>query len=111
MPYIQKHVPRVKKKYAASEKNEIDVRAVNMNTKINEAKTLVKHISCDCKYKFDSTTCNSNRKWNSELCQCECKNYRTSKKIKVGIIVHVFVRVASISKVNLMIQQFCAMKL
>ena len=27
-----------------------------------EAKTMVKHISCDCKWKFNSTTCNSNQK-------------------------------------------------
>ena len=28
-----------------------------MIIRIKEAKTLVKHISCDCKYKFNSTTC------------------------------------------------------
>ena len=31
-----------------------------MITRINQAKTLVKHILCDCKCKLDSTTCNSN---------------------------------------------------
>ena len=30
--------------------------------KINEAKTFVKHISCDCNWKFNSTACNSNQK-------------------------------------------------
>ena len=29
-------------------------------------KTLVKHISCDCKCKFNSTTCNSNQKWDNK---------------------------------------------
>ena len=33
-------------------------------TRINEAKTLVKHVSCDCKFRSNSTTCNSNLKWN-----------------------------------------------
>ena len=33
-----------------------------MIARINEVKTLLKHISCDCKCKFDSTTCNSNQK-------------------------------------------------
>ena len=47
----------------------------------NEAKTLTKHIiSCDCKCKFNSTTCNSNQKFNNEICQCTCKNYRKCKK-------------------------------
>ena len=40
-----------------------------------EAKKLAKRISCDAKCKFNSTTCNSNEKWNNKTCQCECKNY------------------------------------
>ena len=48
--------------------------------KIREAKTLIKDISCDCKFKFNSATCNSNEKWNNKICQCECKNYRTCTK-------------------------------
>ena len=28
----------------------------------NEAKTIAKHISCDCKHKFNSETCISNQK-------------------------------------------------
>ena len=41
---------------------------------------MTKHISCDCKCKFNGTTCSSNQKWNRKTCQCECKNYRTCKK-------------------------------
>ena len=40
----------------------------------NETKTMKKHISCDCKWKFHSATCNSNQEWNNETCQCACKN-------------------------------------
>ena len=36
---------------------------------------MVKHISCDCKCEFSSTTCNSKEKWNTEICPCESKNY------------------------------------
>ena len=62
----------------------------------NEAKTMTKHISCDCKCKFNSATCNSNQKWNNKTFQCECKNYRTRKKeIIVGIVAHGFVRKVS----------------
>ena len=38
------------------------------------AKTLVKHILCDCKCIFNSTPCNSHQTWNNKTCQCECKN-------------------------------------
>ena len=41
---------------------EINVKVLNIITNINEAKTMTKHISCDCKCKFNSTTCNSNQK-------------------------------------------------
>ena len=51
-----------------------------MITNKNEVKTMEKHISCDCKCKFNSTTCNLYEKWNNETCQCERKNYRTWKK-------------------------------
>ena len=38
----------------------IDFIIFKMIAKINEAKALVKHVLCDCKYKFNSTTSNSN---------------------------------------------------
>ena len=37
-----------------------------MITNNNEAKTMTKHISCNCRYKFNSATCNSYQKWNNE---------------------------------------------
>ena len=52
----------------------------HMITNKNEAKTTEKHVSCDYKCKFNSTTCNSNQKWSNENCQCKCKNYRKCKK-------------------------------
>ena len=45
-----------------------------MMTRIGESKTLAKHISCDCKSKFDSRKCNSDYKWNKEYSRCECEN-------------------------------------
>ena len=41
---------------------------------------MTKHISCDCKCKFNSATRNLNQKWNNEICQCECENYHKCKK-------------------------------
>ena len=51
-----------------------------MTTNSNEAKTIIKHISCDFKCKFNSTRCNSNQKWNNDKCQCECNTYRACRK-------------------------------
>ena len=47
---------------------DINLKAFNMITNRNEGKTSVKHISCDCKCKFNSTTFNSNQNWNNETC-------------------------------------------
>ena len=40
-----------------SETKDVNVEVFNTITKINEAKTLVKHISRDCECKFNSATC------------------------------------------------------
>ena len=44
-----------------------------MITGINELKTLTKHISCECKCKFDGRNCNSDKWWNNDKRRCECK--------------------------------------
>ena len=46
-----------------------------MITEINESKTLAKHISCECKCKFDKRKCNSNQWQNKDKCQYECKKH------------------------------------
>ena len=51
-----------------------------MITNKTEAKKMAKHISCDCKCKFNSTTCYSNQKLNNKTCQFECKNYHKCQK-------------------------------
>ena len=67
------------KKCVPKETKDIKVKVFNMITNKNEVKPMTKHVSCNCNYKFSSTTCNSNQKWNGETYQCECKNYRTCK--------------------------------
>ena len=59
---------------------DINVKIFNMITIKNKPEEMKKHISCDYKYKFNCATCNSNKKWYNETCQCECKNYCTCKK-------------------------------
>ena len=58
----------------------VKVSVSNMITNTNEAKAMIKHISCDCNCKFNSTNYNSSQKWTIETCQCDCKNYRICKK-------------------------------
>ena len=50
MTYLQKHV--------LSKTKDINVKWCNTIIRINKSKTMVKHILCDCKCKFNSTTCN-----------------------------------------------------
>ena len=57
------------------ETKNINVKVFNMVTKKDEAKAMIEHISCDCKCKFNNTTCGSNQEWNNKTCRCECKNY------------------------------------
>ena len=47
-----------------------------MKTRINESKTLTKHISRECNFQFDGRKCNSNPKWNQNKCYYEGKNPR-----------------------------------
>ena len=79
--------------YVPKEAKDINVKGFNMKTNKDEAKTMTEHVSCDCKCKFNSTTCSSNQKWNNKSCQCECKNYRKCKKYYCGILAHVFVKI------------------
>ena len=44
-----------------------------MITRINESKTLAKHI-------IYGTKCSSNQWWNIDKCQCECKKHHICEK-------------------------------
>ena len=51
---------------------DISVKVFDEMKNRNEAKVMIKHISCDWKWKFNSKTCNSNQKCNNKTCQREC---------------------------------------
>ena len=55
---------------------DVNLSVFNLITIINELRTLIKHISCKCKCKFDSKKCNSNPIWNNNKCQWDYKNQR-----------------------------------
>ena len=42
-------------------------------------KSLTKHISCECKRRFDGRKCNSDQWWNNDKCWCECKKHVCEK--------------------------------
>ena len=48
--------------------------------KINESKTLTKHILSECKCEFVKRKYNSNQWWNNNKCQCECTKHLICKK-------------------------------
>ena len=50
-----------------------NLSVLNIITGINESKTLTKHISFECKCRFDRRKCNSNQGRNNDKCQCKCK--------------------------------------
>ena len=52
----------------------LNLSVFNMIIGINESKILTKHLSCECKYKFDGRKCNSNQKQNNNECQCDYEN-------------------------------------
>ena len=61
---------------------EVNLNVFNKITKINESKTLTKHISCECQYKFDGRKFNSNQKRYNNKCRCMCKNLKNHQVYK-----------------------------
>ena len=56
---------------------DLNLSVFKMITGINESKTLMKHMSCECKSKFDGTKCDSKQWWNKDKFWCECKKHNT----------------------------------
>ena len=52
---------------------DLNLSMFNMITGISESKALTKHISCQCKCRFDEKKCNSDQWWNYNKFQCEGK--------------------------------------
>ena len=61
-------------KYEFQTKQDLNLSVYKMITGINESHILTKHISCECKCKFEVRKFNSNQKWNNDKCRCDCKN-------------------------------------
>ena len=59
---------------------DLNLSVFNMITGMNESKTLTKHISCECKCKFDGKKCNSNQWRNNYKCRYECLKIQVFEK-------------------------------
>ena len=78
------------------ETKDVYVKAFNMITNKNEAKAMTEHISCDCKCKFNSTNVIRIKNEIIKHVNVNIKIIVSAKKIIVGILAHVFVRIVSI---------------
>ena len=78
------------------ETKDRDVKAFNTitNKDDDDAKAMTEHISCICKWKFNSTTYSKNGIIKHP--NVNVKNIVSAKKIMVRILAHVFVRTVSI---------------
>ena len=68
------------KVYVPNKKEDLNLSVFNIITRINESKTLTKHISYECKCKCYGRNCNSDQWWNNDKCQCECKKRHVCEK-------------------------------
>ena len=68
-------------KLCVSNKTEdLNLSMFNMTAGIRESKTLTKHISWECKCKFDGRKCNPDQWWNNDKCRCQCKKRHVCEK-------------------------------
>ena len=68
------------KVYVLNETEDLNLSTFNRITRINQSKTLTKHISCKAKCKFDGRTCNSNNGWNKNKCWWEYNKLHVFEK-------------------------------
>ena len=65
---------------------------LNIITGIDESRTLTKHVSCQCKCKFDGRRYNLNYWQNNENAKVSVKNIMYVQKIMLSILLHVLVK-------------------
>ena len=68
------------KVWVSNTTEDLNLIIFNLITAIIESKTLLKHISCKCKCKFDWKKFNPDQWWNNDKCWCECKKRHVCEK-------------------------------
>ena len=51
----------------------VNAKIFNIISRVNEARSIVQHISCECKSGMHEIVRNWKQKWNPDECWCECK--------------------------------------
>ena len=72
--------------YVTNKIEDVNLRVFSMITRVNDPKTLAKHISCEYKCIYYGKKCNSNQKWNSDKCQCACNKPNKRIVCKINYI-------------------------
>ena len=75
---------------------DLNLSVFNMITGINESKPLTKHISCECKCKFDGKNLIEINGGITVNFDVSVKNIIYAKKIMFGILLHVIVKMENI---------------
>ena len=79
-----------------SKTKDTKYKVFNVITNNTEAKAMIKHISCNCKWNLNTTTCNSYQNGAMINVNPTVKIMVHAKKIIAEIPAHVFIRIANI---------------
>ena len=63
-PMVKMCVPNIIK--------NVNMKVYNFLMKLNETRNLLRHESCKCVCRLNSSVCNSKQIWNSDTCRCDC---------------------------------------
>ena len=50
----------------------INMKVYNFLMRLNGTRKVLRHESCKCIYRLNSSVCNSKQIWNSDTCRCDC---------------------------------------
>ena len=50
----------------------VNIKVYNFLTRLNETRNILRHESCKCVCRLNSSVCNSKKIWNSDTCKCDC---------------------------------------
>ena len=52
----------------------VNMTAYNLLMRLNETRNVLRHESCKCVCRLNSSVCNSKQIWNSDTCRCNCND-------------------------------------
>ena len=84
------------KVYAPNKTDDLNLSVFNTSKGINESKTLTKHVSCECKCKFDGRKCNSIKSGVMINVDASASNITYIGKIIFEILLHVVAEMVNI---------------